>query len=185
MKKVLVIGTSPRTDGNSNALCQSALEGALAAGAGAEFIRTSDFDVHPCCACNACVKTGGVCAIKDDVPQILEKMGKADAIVMATPLYFHTLSAQIKMVIDRAYATYNTKPHSPLENKSWYLIVTAQTAVKEDLEVAVDSFKGFLRDVPGSVLKGVLYATGTSIEGPANADRYFGQARAMGMNAAR
>lgn len=184
MKKVLIISTSPRKSGNSNVLCQKVYEGAKAAGADVELVRSDELSIAPCKACNACRKTGGVCVIKDDMADLLKKMSEADAIVMATPLYFYTLSAQIKLIIDRTYCAYNIAPHNPLENKEWYLIVSSETSVKQDLEIAVDSFKGFLRCVSGSKLVDVLYATGTSIEGKANADRYFDEAVEMGKRAA-
>ena len=183
MKRVLIISTSPRKNGNSDSLCQKVAESAKGAGAEVEFIRTSDYDLHPCTACNGCIKTEDKCVIKDDMPVILDKMIKADVIVMATPLYYFSLSAQIKIVIDRTYSCY-IKDKNPLENKKWYLIITAETTEESDLKTAVDSFKGFLRCVPGSTLQDVLYGTGTSISGKANSDKYFGQAEKMGKDAA-
>ena len=165
MKKILIVSTSPRRDHNSDKLCKKAAEGARRVGAEVELLHVSDYKIGPCLACNGCMKTGGKCVLRDDMAEILEKMIWADAIIMATPLYYYSLSAQMKMVIDRTYCLYNYEGGNPLVGREWYMIVTAETTVKEDLEPAVDAFRGFLRCVPDSKLVDVLYATGTSIEG--------------------
>jgi multimeric flavodoxin WrbA len=98
--KVLGISTSPRKDGNSDTLLRRALEGAKSAGAQIQYIRLSDYNVGPCTECNACYATGR-CSVEDDYQQLLEKLINTDRLIFATPIFFMTVCAQAKMLIDR------------------------------------------------------------------------------------
>jgi len=98
--KVLGISTSPRIKGNSDLLLRRALAGAESAGAGTEYLRLPDYKVSPCIECNACYATG-LCKVQDDYQQLLEKIIEADRIIFATPIFFMTVCAQAKMLIDR------------------------------------------------------------------------------------
>ena len=99
--KVLGISTSPRIKGNSDLLLRRALAGAESAGAGIEYVRLSGYKVSPCIECNACYATG-ICKVQDDYQQLLKKILDADRIIFATPIFFMTVCAQAKMLIDRS-----------------------------------------------------------------------------------
>jgi len=98
--KVLGISTSPRINGNSDLLLRRALDGAESVGASTEYVRLPDYKVSPCIECNACYTTG-LCKVQDDYQQLLKKMLDADRIIFATPIFFMTVCAQAKMLIDR------------------------------------------------------------------------------------
>jgi multimeric flavodoxin WrbA len=98
--KVIGISASPRRNGNSDLLLRQALAGAESAGAQTEYLRLADFKIAPCIECNSCYKTG-TCVIKDDYHTISAKMLDADRIIFATPIFFMTVSAQAKALIDR------------------------------------------------------------------------------------
>ncbi|MHC4913175.1 MAG: flavodoxin family protein [Planctomycetota bacterium] len=98
--KVLGISASPRANGNSDLLLKQALAGAESANAQTEYIRLADFDIAPCIECNSCYKTG-TCAVKDDYQLLSAKMLEADRLIFATPIFFMTVSAQAKLLIDR------------------------------------------------------------------------------------
>ena len=69
-----------------------------------EIVSVRDYKVNPCLGCNACFKNkDNTCAQKDDMPLIYEKMSHADMLVIASPVYFYGLSAQLKAVIDRCH----------------------------------------------------------------------------------
>ena len=99
--KTLGISTSPRTYGNSDLLLRKALSGAESAGAHTEYIHLSDYDIAPCIECNACYSRGE-CKIQDDFQQLLQKILDADRLIFATPVFFMTVCAQAKMLIDRS-----------------------------------------------------------------------------------
>ncbi len=86
---------------------------------------------------------------------ILDELDKADIIVFASPVYFYTITGQMKTVIDRM-----TPRYQQLENKECYYIIPGITADKANLERAVEDFRGFLDCMPNPVEKGMVLATG-------------------------
>lgn len=98
--KVLGISTSPRIRSNSDTLLRQALTGAESVNAETVYIRLSDYHIGPCIACNACSATG-LCRIHDDYQLLLQEILNADRLVFATPLFFMSVCAQAKMLIDR------------------------------------------------------------------------------------
>ena len=104
-KKVLVFLGSPRKNGNSALLAKRVMDGAKAAGASVESFYHHGMNIKPCTACDACrTKDQKDCVLKDDMAPLYSKLRKADAIVMATPVYWFTVSAQTKLFMDRWYA---------------------------------------------------------------------------------
>ncbi len=113
--KVLGISTSPRRDGNSDLLLRQALSGAQQAGSVVEYLRLCDYRIEGCRECYNCSATG-VCSTKDDYQPILDKMLEADRLILATPVFFMTVSAQAKLLIDRGQCLWvrHTVLHKPL-----------------------------------------------------------------------
>ena len=103
-KKVLILSGSPRKGGNSDLLCDEFVRGAKESGNEVEKIFLRDKEISYCTACYYCRDTGKGCVIKDDMAEILDKMLEADVIVMASPVYFYSIDAQMKIVIDRTVA---------------------------------------------------------------------------------
>jgi multimeric flavodoxin WrbA len=106
--KVIGISASPRFGGNSDLLLRQALAGAESAGAQIEYLRLADFKIAPCIECNSCYKTGR-CVVKDDYHIISAKMLDADRLILATPIFFMTVSAQAKALIDRCQCLWALK----------------------------------------------------------------------------
>lgn len=113
--KTLGISSSPRRDGNSDLLLRQALAGAEAAGSTVEFLRLCDYRIEGCRECYHCSSTG-TCSTKDDYQPILDKMLQADRLIFATPVFFLTVSAQAKVLIDRGQCLWvrQTVLHQPL-----------------------------------------------------------------------
>ena len=104
-KQVLVILGSPRKKGNSSTLADRISRGAKSAGAEVETLFLQDLKISPCRGCDTCQKHNSKgCAIKDDMQQIYPKLIRADAWVIASPVYWFTMSAQTKIFMDRCYA---------------------------------------------------------------------------------
>lgn len=82
VKKVLILSGSPRKSGNSDLLCDEFMSGALEAGHEVEKIRVQERNVACCTACYACRDTG-ICAIKDDMAEIMQKMIDCDVMLIA------------------------------------------------------------------------------------------------------
>ena len=100
MVKIIGIVGSPRTGGNTSYLIETALKSAEIAGAEIEIINLGSADIEPCVACDIC-KATGECAIYDDMREINEKLMKSDGIIVGSPVYFGSVTAQLKMLIDR------------------------------------------------------------------------------------
>lgn len=97
---LLVLAGSPRKNGNTDRLLKPVLEAARLAGANTEVIRVQEHNITPCLGCNACSKTGH-CIIKDDMTHIYPKIEAADRLLLASPMYFYSMSAWLKGAIDR------------------------------------------------------------------------------------
>lgn len=149
-KKVIVLAGSPRKGGNSDTLCNEFIKGAKESGNEVEKIYISDKTIHYCIGCNAC-QASHTCVQKDDMQEILVKMKEADVIVLATPVYFYSMSAQMKTLIDRSVAMY-----LELIDKQFYFIATAAEA-NEEIERTIDSLRGFTDCLPNAQVKGVIY----------------------------
>mgnify|MGYP000071356564 CR=1 FL=1 len=104
MKKVLILSGSPRKDGNSDLLCSEFMRGAQESGNEVQKIFVRSKKIVPCNACYYCRDHGGKCALNDDMSEILDAMQAADVIVMASPVYFYSIDAQMKIIIDRSLA---------------------------------------------------------------------------------
>lgn len=100
-KKVLAIVSSPRKNGNTELLVDEFVKGAREAGHETEKICLREKKIAPCLACEACLRNGGTCVQKDDMAEILPKLIDADVIVLSTPVYYYSICAQLKAMIDR------------------------------------------------------------------------------------
>lgn len=97
---VLCIAGSPRRRGNSDTLLEACMEGVVSGGGRPEILVAADAGLQPCKGCNSCSKTGE-CVLNDDVRTVHALIDRADALVVATPVYFATVPAVLKIVYDR------------------------------------------------------------------------------------
>ncbi|MGN1432119.1 MAG: flavodoxin family protein [Ruminococcus sp.] len=175
-KRVLILSGSPRKGGNSDILCDEFMKGAEQSGNAVEKIRVAEKKVGYCRGCYAC-KEKGICAIKDDMTEILQKMIDADVIVLASPVYFYSIDAQLKAVIDRTVARW-----LEVKNKEFYYIMTAADGEKESLETTLECFRGYADCVEGAKEMGVIYGTGVYEKGEIKATKAMKEAYEMGLN---
>ena len=106
--KVLGISSSPRARSNSEALLDSALEGARAAGAKVEKLKVASLNISPCRACDACVRNVR-CVVGDDFQKVYDLLLSVPRLVFATPVTYMSANAQAKCLIDRTQCFYNRK----------------------------------------------------------------------------
>ena len=151
----MILSGSPRKGGNSDLLCDEFLRGAQESGNQVEKVFLRSKKVAPCNACYYCKNSGGKCAIPDDMAEILDKMQAADVIVMASPVYFYSIGAQMKAVIDRSVARWTNIP-----NKEFYYIMTAAEDSDTVMDCTLECFRGFAACLDGAQEKGVIYGKG-------------------------
>lgn len=167
MSKIVILVGSVRKRGNTELLANAFYEGAKQNNE-AEIISVADYEVKPCIGCNSCFqREGNACVQKDDMPVIYKKLGEADIIVIASPVYFYGLSAQLKAIVDRL--------HTPLRNKFvtknlGLLLVAAASlpsvfdSIKLQYQLILDFFG--LEDIGMVLVKGVK-EKGDIIDNPA------------------
>ena len=176
MKKVLIISSTPRFGGNSEVLCQAFEKGALENKNEVVFIKLREKKIHPCIGCWHC--KNAPCVFDDDMTEIQKHMLESDVIVLGTPVYFYTMCAQLKALIDRT-----TPFYEKLQNKEFYYIMTADDEDKNNLQKTVDSLRGWSLDcLEGSKEKGIIFATGITYLGDAKGSKFEKQAYEMGKN---
>ena len=107
MNTLIFLG-SPRKNGNSAHLLQQIIQGIEQTGGEWELIRLPELDIHACIACGSCEKTGE-CVFKDDMQPLYKKIGRADRIIIASPIYFYSVTAQTKVFIDRCQTLWSRK----------------------------------------------------------------------------
>src|SRR3989338_7150204 len=105
---ILGISGSPRKGGNTDTLLDKALEGVKSAGGIVEKIILNDLNFKPCQECGGCDETG-ICVVQDDMQDVYKKLQDADAVIIASPIFFGSLSAQVKMMIDRLQCLWVSK----------------------------------------------------------------------------
>lgn len=121
-KQILILKSSPRPLGNSAVLAEQAANGAKEAGANVESFFLPGMNIRACDGCDFC-QNGGVCIVEDDMQTLYPKLLAADAILLASPIYWFTYTAQLKTFIDRWYALWNSK-HDAFQGKSFGVILT-------------------------------------------------------------
>ena len=132
--KVLGVVGSPRKGGNTDILVDKVLEGVKDIGAETiDKILLPDYNVEPCTSCYTCLtKDETECVLDDDMGKIYEKMLQADCLVLGTPLYWYSCTAQFKAFMDRWIATMDTKYNSSLTGKGGLLVTAYEEARAAD-----------------------------------------------------
>ena len=165
-KKVLVLSSSPRKGGNSDTLCDQFIKGAQESGNDVEKIYLRNKRINYCTGCGTC-NLQKPCPQKDDAAEVIDKMVKA--------VYFYTMSAQMKTLIDRSCARY-----TEISNKDFYFIATMAETEANRIERTFESLRGFTDCLEGPREKGTIAAIGVWQKGEVSDKPYMQQAYEMG-----
>ena len=177
MKKVLILEGSPRRNGNSAILSGEFARGAEEAGCSVEKVQIAGKKIAGCLGCNACYRNGGVCVQKDDMVEIREKMLAADVIVLASPIYFYSMTAQMKAVIDRNYAFYQQ-----LAGKTFYFLITCGAPDAAFTETMLAAPRGFTCCIPNAKGGGYVLGTGAMETGKIRGTAAMTEAYQLGLS---
>ena len=185
-KKILIITGSPRAHGNSNTLADEFTRGARAAGHEVVRFDAGLKNVRPCTACNHCGMQGE-CILDDDdfpfvrehiFPFVREHIATSQAVLFVSPVYYYTISAQLKAVIDRFYAI-NGTVH---DRKRSAFILTLANSDMERVQPIIDYFRKGLYDYLGWEYAGHVVGTGLWPAGAVNGTRFMDEAYRLGQN---
>lgn len=165
-KKILVLNGSPRAKGNTAGLIRAFTEGADAAGHQVTCFELQKMNIHPCLGCGKGGKNPeSPCVQKDDMEQIYAAYREADVVCLASPLYFWTISGQLKCAIDRLYAVAEGDGDLAHPAKECVLLMAAEGDGYEETIFWYDHLMKYLSWTDkGKVLCGGVHATG-DIEG--------------------
>lgn len=177
MKNVIIISSSPRVGGNSETLAKEFEKGAIEAGHSVEFVRLRDMNLKYCLACYNCNATGK-CVHDDGMNELSEKLLKADVLVLSTPVYFYSMSGQLKVFIDRLVTNY-TKIKADI-----YMIATQWDTDPEIMDNTFNAIRGAtVHCFEDCEEKGLIYGIGLNDRGDAlKNSELLAQAYEMGKN---
>ena len=124
-KKIIIVIGSPRENGNSTILTGEVARGARDIGADVEVFNLHKLAISPCNACDACRTAASKgCTVNDDMQMLYPKLIAADAIVIASPIYWFTVSAQTKLFLDRFYGLQGKNGKNALAGKQFGIVLT-------------------------------------------------------------
>ena len=175
MSRIVVLAGSVRKGGNTDLLAQAFAESAGKCHE-VELVSVADYAVHPCIGCNSCYTSEGHrCFREDDMQQIYEKLKPADVLVIASPVYFYGISAQLKAVIDRL--------HTPMRNdfaiKKLGLILVGAAELPDLFDPIILQYRMLLRFFRLEDI-GMVLVSGAKDKGDVLATDGIRQAREMG-----
>ena len=156
-KKVLIISSSPRKGGNSEKLAKSFAKGAAESGNAVETIYLREKSLAFCKGCFVCLKLGH-CVIADDAVEIAAKMHDADVLVFATPVYYYSVSGQLKTMLDRANPLYGTD----YAFTKVYLLATAAEDELKTVEGAKKAVQGWVDCFERAEFASTIFAGGVN-----------------------
>ncbi|MCP3965111.1 MAG: flavodoxin family protein [Lentisphaerae bacterium] len=140
-RRILIITGSPRKTGNTALLAEWAAEGARGCGAQVDFVDAArlKYKTNGCISCYCCQESDEYrCVIKDEASDIIASMPEYNVVVFATPVYFFTLSAQIKLLMDRMYCVskyINNKFENNLPDTNIAVIASAAGGIASGLDL--------------------------------------------------
>ncbi len=159
MSRVLVISTSLRGGSFSEDLATHFCDGARAAGHDVEFVSLKGKRILFCKGCVQCQNTKR-CIINDSATAIVEKIRTAEVVVWATPIYFYSMSGQMKVLLDRCNPIYV----SDYSIRDVYLLATCADESQTAIEGALRCVQGWVDCLPGTRIAGTLCATGLPVD---------------------
>jgi len=162
-KHVLILKGSPRKKGNSSILADQVADGARSAGAEVESFDLHNMDIRPCDACDACQGTDADCIIEDDMQILYPKLRSADAIVVASPIYWFTMSAQTKLCIDRWYALEDPRGNALAGKQIGIVLIYGDTDPFTSGAInAIRAFQDMFRYVKANIA-GIVYGSASKV----------------------
>lgn len=176
-KKVFIVSSSPRAKSNSDALAEEFARGARESGHAVEKVKIKETDLKFCIGCMTC-QTTGECVLKDGMNSLYDAVQHSDVLVFATPVYYYSVSGQLKTFLDRLNPLY------PKENnfKEVYLLATAADDNQAAMDGSVKAVQGFVDCFDGVKLSGVVKGLGVDKVGDIVGNVALSEAFNMGKN---
>lgn len=159
-KKVVIISSSMRKQGNSALLAQAFSKGAQESGHAVQYVELADMQLQYCRGCLAC-QTTGRCVIKDDMAELLPILQSADAVAFASPVYYYSVCGQLKTFLDRTNPLFTAE----YAFRDIYVLLTAAEDEAHTPEGAVKAVQGWTDCYEQAYLAGCVFAGGVTATG--------------------
>jgi multimeric flavodoxin WrbA len=163
---IIAINGSPRKEWNTATMLKRALEGALSQKAKTELIHLYDLNYTGCISCFACKTRRGVsygrCAVKDDLSPVLKKIEESDALILGSPIYFGTVSGEMKSFMERLFfpfLTYTDPPASLFPKKIPAGFIYTMNVTEEQ----INAFGGVSHFSNNERVMKLIFGTGQSL----------------------
>jgi Multimeric flavodoxin WrbA len=159
-KEILVVVGSGMENANTDTLAEAFRQGAIEAGHTVSKVFLGDANISPCNGCNAC-QHGNPCVVQDDMQTLYPLFNKCDVLVLASPLYFWTVSSRTKAFVERLYAEVQSAPgrYAKTVGKECALLMTSADPSFNSFENAVGFYRLTSRYL-GWIDKGMVLAGG-------------------------
>ena len=176
-KSVLIISASPRRGGNTDTLCDEFMRGAKEAGAKVEKISLEDYKIDFFREIDTYMQPDSVAKAqaRDEAKQVIDKMLRADVMVLASPVYYLNIDGQMKNLIDRTFYCF-----MQLRDKEFYYITASADVEPYAADCAIEGFRGFVRCLPNPTERGMVKALGMGRKGGVKNSVYMQQAYELG-----
>ena len=177
MKKVLVIEGSPRRGGNTDTLSDEFIRGAQEVGNEVEKVYLSQLNIGYCVDCESCQTRGGGCVRKDDFQALKDKVVACNVLVLASPVYYYSVSAQLKTFIDRTYSALGE-----IRGKECWFLAAGAGNKAEYFQTIIDTYHGFIGCLPDMTDRGVILGIAAQAKGSIAGNPALDEAYRAGLN---
>lgn len=180
-KQILILNGSPRPEGNTAALVRAYAQGAEEAGHTVTRFDLAGMDIHGCLGCcRGGRDPSSPCVQKDDMERIYPSYRQADVVVLASPMYYWSVSGQLKCAFDRLFAVAELDPGYANPVKDCVLLMAAEGDTEENFAPVRDYYQGLLKRIGWKDL-GMVYAGGNMAAGDIQKQpRQLEETRALG-----
>ena len=164
MSKILIFNGSPRKNGNTSTLINECLRAINESGKEAEVFFLNRMKINPCQFCDWCIKNNALsCVQKDDMVELYPKLLESDTIIIASPIFWFNISAQMKSFIDRLYAFHGKEGFALTNKKVASILVYADKSVESSgVNNAIKTLQDIFTYMKGDVL-GIVHGTAAKI----------------------
>jgi len=156
--RILAIAGSPRRAGNTDALLDQAIKGAVAMGAKVDRIVLSQLNFAPCAGCNRCLKTGR-CGVQDDYQSLYDETLASDGIILASPVFFTNVTGHTKAFIDRFQCLWALKyvlrlpvPPPPSNHRRRAIFLSTAGSPKAKFDCTLSTVRAFLNTIDAGLI---------------------------------
>lgn len=178
-KKIIVLNGSPRAGGNTETLADAFIKGAEKSGHTATKFNLRSMKTAPCLGCYKCAeKKGSPCIQKDDMDKIYPAFKEADVVVFASPLYFWSFSAQLKIALDRIFAVFASEDMR-MPQKECAMLIAAEGDTEDNIKPMIDYYDAMLHHLNWAG-KGTVLAKGVAQVGDIAGTKYPDEAEKLG-----